>query len=220
MSSHPALKGYQRTTFQSTWVADYMLRRPEKAARLAILLHGYSLRGEWMFHKLEKSLPDDMVILSPSAPFPVLKRTGDEIGLGYSWYFYDARVDEYWIDMKVATDFVVNLVKRLGLETFPSTILGFSQGGFLAPLVAASLPSCKQVIGIASEFLVDEIPLPIPYRMDQIHGDLDDTVLLDKAARSFAQLKERGVVGEFRTIPGLGHKIDGQVRAIVRELTS
>lgn len=200
-----------------------MLRAPEKPAQLVILLHGYLLRGEWMYRKLERAIPDNAVILSPSGPFPLIRRKpgegpSDSLAIGYTWYFYDKNVDEYLIDMRVGTDFVVNLVRHLKLDTLPTTLIGFSQGGFLAPSIASQLKSCRRVVGIACEFLPDEMEFPVHYRMDQIHGESDDVVLLADAKKSHDRLRAKGVAGEFTVIPGLGHKIEDQVRAKIRDI--
>jgi predicted esterase len=224
-SAHPALAPYHRAEFQSRWTADYMLRTPPeniKPARLVVLLHGFSLRGEWMYRKLERVIAEDAIVIAPSGPFPLIQRSSDgrRYELGYSWYFYDPHADEYLIDMKVGADFVRGLLKHLRLDHLPTTLIGFSQGGFLAPFVAAGLPNCSQVIGIAAQFLSEEIPGSTHYRMDQIHGELDDTVLLADAESSHLRLKERGVAGDFKPIAGLGHKIDDQVREALRELLS
>jgi predicted esterase len=223
LATHPALSGYQRASFQSSWVADYLLRAPEKPTRLIVLLHGFAQRGEWIYRKLEPHLPADAVVIAPCAPFPlprVPRVEGEKLELGYSWYFYDARVDEYLIDMRVGVDFVFHLleyvVQHLGLDQLPTDLIGFSQGGYLAPHLATRLPNCQRVIGIACEFLVDEMEFPVHFRMDQIQGEADEVTMPMKAKLAHDRLRERGVVGEFHGVPGLGHRIDGRVQELVR----
>jgi predicted esterase len=217
-SAHPALRGYQRASFQSSWVADYILRVPEKPSRLVVLLHGFSQSGEWISGKLDRALPADTVVIAPCAPFPVIRPDAERARFGHSWYFYDPAADEYLIDMRIGTDYLLHLLRHLGWDHLPTDLIGFSQGGYLAPFLAARLEHCERVIGIACEFLVDEMEFPVRFRMDQIQGEADNVTDCAKARRAHERLRERGVPGAFHGIPGLGHRIDAQVQEIVRGL--
>ena len=140
------------------WIADYEERRPEGIPdQIILLLHGYSESGGGIFKKLEPLLPEKALVIAPNGPFPIPQRTPEGYRMGYSWYFYNPATDEYVFDMDTGIRFLRGLLEQLKLPNLPVRLIGFSQGGYLAPFVARALPQAKQVIGIGCEFLADEL---------------------------------------------------------------
>lgn len=205
------------------WIANYNIKIPENPAELILLLHGYTESGEKIFQRLEKYLPENAVILSPCGLFPLPQRKGGdtrkvEHEMGYSWYFYDFKTDEYVVDMECAIRYLTGLVQLLKWDHLPLRIIGFSQGGYLAPFVGLAQPQTRQVIGIASRFLDDEFSTLPPFRMDAVHGELDEVVEYPASLGSHRRLLERGGTGQFISVPNTGHRLTFEVREHVKNL--
>lgn len=203
-------------------VTDYLERLPAEGRQpleLVLLLHGYNTRGATIYRELEAAFPPQCAVLAPNGPYP-LPRRSEEGGykLGFSWYFYDFKTDEYFIDMEVAIGMLVGLVEQLGYGDLPKRVIGFSQGGYLAPAVALRLRGVTQVVGIGARFLDDEIALGLPFRLDAIHGGIDEFVSVEESARSHEKFRQAGTRGEFRVIPELGHAMGPAVREALAEL--
>ncbi|MBI3558607.1 MAG: hypothetical protein HY074_20250 [Deltaproteobacteria bacterium] len=199
---------------------DFHVRRPLSGAprELILLLHGFAESGKRILDKLEPLLPADAVVLAPNGPFPLPHKTDTGYVMTHSWYLYDPMAREYFIDMRLALEFLTAGIAQLKYEGLPKRIVGFSQGGYLAPFVAQTLSDVRQVVGIACEFLDEELTGALPARMDAVHGTADDVVAVADAKKSHAALVGRGVTGRFIEVEGAGHRIDGRMRNEVKEL--
>jgi len=175
-----------------------------------------------MYRKLETLFPPNCMVIAPNAPFPQGIKKGDRYELGFSWYFYESRSEGYFIDMKVACDFLAQAVRKKGFGDLPKTIVGFSQGGYLAPFAALAIGNVDQVIGVACEFLdedLDEVGAArLPFRVDGVCG-VQDAVVSEEASRSSHQrLISKGSTGDFVSVDGSEHRIDGAVASAVAGL--
>jgi predicted esterase len=140
---------------------------------------------------------------------------------GYSWYFYNPETDEYLLDMQSSLEFLAGLLKHLGFATTPTTVIGFSQGGYLAPFLAQRSSAIDHVIGMGCEFLDEELAIqgiPKHVRMDALHGARDDRCSPEKARSAQARLRAVGVPGEFVLLPETGHQFDAPARHELRRL--
>lgn len=200
----------------------------EPPQEVILLLHGFAESGARILKKLAPALPERLLqkalVIAPNAPFLMPHRTEHGYSATYSWYFYDPTTDEYAIDMSPAVEFLKNGLMQLGIDELPKRIIGFSQGGFLAPIAATSMRHVQHFIGIGCETLVDEIPgailQAVPYRVDGVHGTLDESVNLERARASHQRLIQHGVKGAFHAIDGSGHRIDDAIREAVKRLLS
>jgi predicted esterase len=201
---------------------QYELRMPEnnKPDGVALLIHGFLETGKISFSKLENVIPSNYAVLAPSALFPVPRWKGDHYIPAYSWYFYDPNLDTYIIDMKPASEYVAEIIGRLKFEIVPKIIIGFSQGGYFAGHLGEVPKNVKQIIGVGCQFLDEELPREIPFRMDQVFGGEDRIVSLARAEKAFKELQKRGVKGEFHLIPGVAHEINEAVATKVGELVT
>ena len=209
-----------RIEIQVPLVCDYVIRKPESgsARETFLLLHGYSESAEKIFKKLIPVLPSDATVIALNGPFPLPEKKDDGYRVGFSWYFYDPKSGEYYLDMTTAIDFVVRALEALQLHLAPMTVIGFSQGGYLAPFVAQKLSSVKRVIGIGNEFLADELAGPLNFRMDQIMGALDPIINPSEARARFDQVKLKSRGGKFILLPETAHRIDEHVQKSLGEL--
>lgn len=197
---------------------DYILREAEGAPQeLILLLHGYSESGRRIYGKLQAHLPSDAVILAPNAPFPFAEKVEEKHRMAYSWYFYNFQTDEYVIDMAPALGFLEAGIGKMGYAALPLRIVGFSQGGYLAPFVGERLRQTRQVIGLHSTFLGEELGPKLEFRTDNVIGAQDDIVDPENSERAHGEILKRSRGGEFFKLP-VAHRIDEQVARKVGEL--
>jgi predicted esterase len=199
---------------------DYCIRESQagKPKELILLLHGFNQSGEHIFSKLESVLPADALVLAPNAPFPYAERKDAKYRMAYSWYFYDFETDEFIINMSTALEFLESGIKTLGYGELPLRIIGFSQGGYLAPFLGQRLSQTKHVIALHSTYLYEELGPRLEFRADNVVGADDAIVDPAGSERSFSEIFPRALSGEFYRVPGGVHRIDEQVRAKVGEL--
>ncbi len=218
-------------TIKGNYRIDCEEKRPDPKSKTPptgayLLLHGYRQTGAYIMDKLESAFPENAVLIAPNGPYPIPKKISEEgrYELGFSWYFYDDFKDEFYIDMDLACSILREvIIQNEFLEEFPDlplTIVGYSQGGFLAPKLATKLngeKKIKQVIGISCFLKERNLAESLPQRIDQIHGEKDSVLGHETAKEYFKLLKKRGVRGEFHTVPHEGHPLSGQ---FVRKLSN
>lgn len=204
-----------RLEIPGTLISDYILESPAEAKELLILLHGYSLGGNSIHSWLKAVLPKDAAVFAPNAPYPIPERVNGKYRVGFSWYFYDSSTDEYLIDEQNSIRLIVGAVEKLGLKGLPIRVIGYSQGGYLAPLVASALGSVKQVIGISCRFHEEEVKGVPEFRLDAVHGEKDDVVDFEPSRASHRALVARGARGEYFSDPEAGHRMSQAMIALV-----
>jgi len=206
-------------TIQLAWPAAYVLNAPAQPRRLTILLHGYQQSGEILNAALGDCFAPDDIVLAPDGPFPspALSAQGRRF-LGFAWYFFDPARNEYLVSMDQALDFLAALVESLGFANLPTRVVGFSQGGYLAPHLGLRLPATTQVIGVNCRFRDEALRAPLPFRLDAVHGARDNMVDPERARGCHAAILAGGGAGEFVSLPETAHRIDAAVRAAVKRL--
>ncbi len=206
----------ERRQFQVPLAGDVAILEPEgPVGQILLLLHGYMQSGPAMLERLREVLPRDARVLAPNAPFLVPKTTETGVEATYSWYFYDFRTDEYVVDTQTA---LAQLEQLCGTTpAVPLTIVGFSQGGYLAPFVAPRV-GARRVVGIGSRYLEDELPARLEFETWGIHGDADERVLPDPSQQSFLKIRPRSSGGNFFRLPGVGHHLGREVRRKLQEI--
>jgi predicted esterase len=185
---------------------------------LVVFLHGYMQIGSYMLSKLGKAFSESSYLLAPSGPFPIPEKSKDGWRLGFSWYFYDPITDEYVVDMKTSIGMLGSLIQSKGFATLPKKIVGFSQGGYLAPFLGQRLKNVSQVICIAGQFLDEELSGELPFQMDAIHGELDEICDPAKAESSVHALLARGLRAKYHEVKGGTHRISESVVESLRSV--
>ena len=194
-----------------------------------LLLHGFTQTGSKIKDLVLPLLGPDVSWVAPNAPFPVPIKTETGYVPGFSWYFYEAAKDSYYISMEPAQNYCLQLLESLGWldSATPLTLLGFSQGGYLAPFLAGAIvrnqtgsnAPLKQVIGVGCRLLAEDLPSEVSFRIDGIHGSLDQVVSAKEAEESFPKVIQTGDSrGKFILVPESGHRIDGPMREAIRSV--
>jgi predicted esterase len=203
------LQTTQEEKWQFTSYAELqgVVRRVENPKEVYLLLHGLAERGKRIFRKLLPYLPEDALVIAPNGPFPLPRQKEGRISYGHSWYFYDKYERTYFLNQDLAKYWLRDLLKTENPRSLPLTIIGFSQGGYLAPLVGEVIPETKLVIGLACEFRTTLIQSQLSFPLVAIHGDKDDIISIDSAKSEAEKLKEIGITTEFHTVANTTHEI-------------
>lgn len=179
-----------------------------------VLMHGFAESGARLYAELERVLPEEARIISLNGPYPVPVRKEQRVG--YAWYFYYKK--EYIIAPQAAATFVADGLGGLLPEGIPVTIIGFSQGGYLAPFAASRVKNLRRMIIINGEYLVDEWESPPLCPVAAIHGTEDRVVPIGDGESTFSRMLARGGEGEFHPVQGAGHFIDDRLLGKLKEV--
>jgi len=201
-----------RTKIDSYHLVDFLESGPDDFKKIYLLLHGYGERAKTIFRKLKSELPEDCKIICPNGPFPMPKKTNEGFKMSFAWYFFDPITEKFFIDYDLPATLLQNFMREKGCDKLPLTIIGYSQGGYLAPFVGQKLPNTTHVVGINCRFRYDMLGTQINFKLDAIHGLSDDMVDPFKARESFNVLKNRGIRGKFYEIEGEGHALSPLIK--------
>lgn len=113
---------------------------------------------------------------------------------------------------------VINLLRKLNPDHLPVTIIGFSQGGFLAPLLAYHDPDIKHVIGIGCIYRERFFTRSPHFTLDAIHGEADTIVVAENALKEIEKLKQKDIHVNWHSVPELKHEINHDVASIIIKL--
>jgi predicted esterase len=181
---------------------------PKNPKRVYLLLHGYQLDGKFVYDKLIDSFPDDCAVIAPNGPFMVPLKKRDEFHAKFAWYFFDPKKQSYYINFDPAANFIKSLLIEMDLFRKPITVIGYSQGGYLAPKISEIVPSVDTVIGLACCFRNDRFEFRQNVILNQINSRHDLVIDYEGAKKEFLILRERGNVGQFVTLEDIGHRLD------------
>lgn len=207
----------------------------EKFEEIILLLHGYSEDGTKIFRRLGRHLEEKyknekkkVAIIAPNGLYPMPKafplsgevRTAEELLQGFAWYFYHASTNTFLIDYKVPAQTLGSWLKDINPTQLPTTIIGYSQGGYLAPFVGleyAKHHQLKQVVGINCSFredLMTEVP---SFPMTLIQGAEDTIIETSLAKERFEKLIKRGLRGDYVSVPEVDHKLTPDLAQVVAQ---
>ncbi len=204
-------------TFQSFAELKGIVRRVNYPKEVILLLHGLGERGKRIYRKLLPALPSDALVLAPNAPFPVPRKDGKK-DYGYSWYFYDKVQQEYFINQNLAKFWLRDLLQIENPKALPVTIIGFSQGGYLAPVVAQEIAETKLVIGLSCEFRHHLITRRPAFRLVALHGKNDDVVTSQLALDQIETLNRKGIPVEFQLVEETNHEISAIMTRLIQKI--
>lgn len=208
-----AEKHFEKKQLSLNWPVEfgYYERLPNHGAEKAdviLVLHGYQQDGRFILRQLAPYLPQDKHILSVNGPFPVPLKSPRGWRLTYSWYFYDLGEDVYHITMEPAVKMLKELLTQLGLEERVKQVVGFSQGGYIAPFITKELSAAEQVVGLHARFRSSELTESYKFRLDNINGGQDEIVEADRTRQCHERIIAAGNRGEMIVLPKSGHEVD------------
>ncbi len=170
--------------------------------------------------KLSPILPQDAAILSPNAPFPAPYKTDSGYLEAYAWYFYLAKDNRFVIPPGPAIKALKKLIAKLGYDKLPITIIGFSQGGYLAPVVAKEM-NVKHIIAVSADYLARYYSKDDKFKLDAIHGAKDEVSPIEISKKNLADLKaELGLNATFHELPNTRHEVDEAAIKVIAKILS
>jgi predicted esterase len=187
---------------------------------IILLLHGYSEEGQTIYKRLNDHLPQDHLVVAVDGLFPLVDRfpldtkpTDKKLLRGYAWYFYDAVHDKYLIDYDVAASALNSLLTTLNPQQKEITIIGYSQGGYLAPFIAAKNKNASYVIGVNCSYRHDLFPQNFwdrNIRVDAIQAEDDPIIDIESSKERHSHLN-----GNFDLIPNENHRLSKNLCKII-----
>jgi predicted esterase len=207
----------EKWQFTSFAQFEGVVKRVEKPEEVILLLHGLGERGKRILRKLLPYLPKNAVILAPNGPFPIQRQKEGRLDFGHSWYFYDKFERKYFINQDLAKYWLRDLLAIENPDKLPVTMIGFSQGGYLAPLVGNEIPETKLVIGLACEFRTTLIHKKPEFPLVAIHGKEDEIISLEGAMNEISSLEKSGIPVEFHSISGR-HEITSEMGQLITKI--
>lgn len=201
-----------------------------------LLLHGFCEKGATIYKRLGDKINQllnnnhqDVLILAPNGLYPILKehpfgpasghnKKAENLLRGYSWYFYHQSSDSFLIDYKVPAETLGHWINNILPSELPVTIVGYSQGGYLAPFVGLELKNPKKIIGVNCSFREEMLPKVPYFPMYLIQGREDRVIDTELSYLRFEKIKERGLrEGEFIWVPDQDHKLTKEISQVVLE---
>ena len=215
-----SLQEYQESRYElkALAVLDAVERPVEKPTQVILLLHGLHERGLRIYRKLISALPDDALILAPNGPFPLPREKDGRLEVGFAWYFYDRGTKSYYLDQSLAVSWLSEYLREKNPHHLPLTIIGFSQGGYLAPLLGHALPDTRLVIGLGCEFRENLVDEKIRFPLIGLHGENDFIVNVDHSRADAEKLKKKGMNVSWGTIPDTAHSISEAMAKRVKSI--
>ncbi len=168
----------------------------------------------------------EAIVLCPQGPLALQVGPGVP---GYGWFPFSAGAppdpDEIARGRDLLVEFIDQAVERYPVDRSKLVLAGFSQGGFMAYLIALADPTRFAGLMALSSFLPVEIAKEIPARPEHadlptlvVHGSEDPMIPVAMAHASRDALLEKRVPTTFREYP-MGHEIAPEaLRDVVRWL--
>ena len=202
-----------RSTINANAPIDYYYQAPKFGAPLFLLLHGFAQQWSDVYQELGKILPQGAGVLASNGIYPLPKRNKEtnEWDISYAWYFFDREKRKYLIDQTFSRDILTRLIDEELNHQGEVIIIGFSQGGYLAPFVASTLKQVTKVIMINANLKVDLLPKTIDAQTLCLNGAKDPIVCPKNARQSFDQWISNGNSGEFFELDKTHHSISPQI---------
>lgn len=188
-----------------------------KPKRIYLLLHGYLLDGKYMIDEFRDSLGDNCMIIAPNGPFLVPVKKMEKYKAKYAWYFFDPGTKSYYVNYDPGAKYLGDLLEIYNTDNLPVSVIGYSQGGYLAPRVANYSSSVDQIISIASVFRpkLFEINKSVEYRQINSKGDL--VVEFENAKSAASEMVELGANYRLKILERSGHRIDDEYKKTLQE---
>lgn len=217
------LHSIKRTLIPASTEIDYYFRAPKDDFPLIIFLHGFGETFGHLLRHFEKKIPPHTGILAVNGVFPLPQKKFDspEWKLRFCWYFYDAVKTEYFINQRYPAEVLSGLIQQLNLEKMKKVIVGYSQGGYLAPFLGEQLENVQSCISINGEYKHQLLPQILPFPIINICGEQDEVVDPTNCHKSHEIMTKRGNSGDFYLVKETGHQINNNIiKLVINEINS
>lgn len=184
--------------------------------RVYLLLHGYLLDGKYMSREFEYFFGDDSLVICPNGPFLVPVKKGEKYFPKFAWYFFDPVAKSYYINYDPGAKYLNDILTEFNSMKLPVTIVGYSQGGYLAPRVANFCEEVDQVISIASIFRPDRFEINPDVEYVQINSTNDLVVSSSEAIEEGKVMKNLGANYHLEILQRPGHRIDAEYKETLK----
>ncbi len=189
----------------------------KQAERVYLLLHGFNERAKNAVRRWQNALPEDACFIAPDGPYPLPEKRDGHWRIGHAWYFYDSFKEEYFITPVVSAQVLASLVTDLCPQAKIS-VLGFSQGAYLAPYVPHEIKACDQVImmnGLVRSDMVERVE-NVEYEI--FNSDKDPLVDFQKS-ESHSEIFSRGSeLVKFHKIESDSHDVTEEHMQLLRRI--
>lgn len=167
----------------------YHTNNLESYDKIILGMHGYQQNGEFLFRKLSRTLDlEKTLLICPNAPFMVPYKKNDEYVEAYSWYFFDPNKKSFYVNYEPAAEMISKLLSEINIHNKKVDLIGYSQGGYLAPKVAELNEHVESVFGLACILRSKRFKTKANTKFVQIHGINDDIVDFNEAKSEFERL--------------------------------
>lgn len=174
---------------------DYISVGNKDAKETLLVLHGFAQNCDQakadIVDKLSKKVQQKYKIIIPNGILPIPKIRPNNIQYRYSWYFYDSQKQQYYIDMSAPIEAIRNFLKNDSIDAKNVTVLGYSQGGYLAPILASSIAGIKTSIAINANTRVDKLGTNLDFTHISLHNEADPVVDFANSYKSYKDLKTK-----------------------------
>src|SRR5262245_21152215 len=204
---------------------------PRGGHPLLVALHGYGDDGARLRERLAELEPAPYALLYPDGPYPVEVRDQWPPRLGYAWYQYTGDQDAFVAALDRTSAHLAQLLAAVArtqpIDTSRVAMLGYSQGGYLAGVMALKNHArYRGLVAIACRIKVEALTEVLPhaggFEVLVLHGTADESVKLAPQQLAIETLRQHGVAVDFQIHPG-GHglrrelvpRIDAFVRRVL-----
>ena len=186
-----------------TLASTVSVPRSERGAPLVIALHGWGMTERTFERRLRPGI--DHRPLSWWIPRGILPCEVKSRRIGYAWYVFDGDQAALRASMDDARAYLVTLAcaARRALAPSSVTLLGFSQGGYLASYTALSRPDLFDALicccGRPKAEFIDDLATARAVRTLVQTGANDTSLAPELMAKGVGPLREAGLSVEERS---------------------
>jgi predicted esterase len=212
----------QRLHGTATFAAEcrYELHLPARrdvTLPLLIALHGISQSAAAFAATLQPLCTSSRAVLFPDGPYAHEVTVDGVRREGRAWYVYTGDQERFLESARRTASWIESLALRLaaehGLDASRLGLLGYSQGGYLAGIMALERRRAwRGAVLVAARLKSERLELPAPADAAALppilglHGEHDRIVPVEAARSSAAEARRLGCDMSFETFP-TGHRI-------------
>lgn len=202
----------------------YTLRVPpeykaSRAAPLIIGLHGMGQNEDLFRRALAPLLNEPWLFCFPRGGLPYEIRKPERRRVGYAWYVFDGNQEALRASMEHSCRYLLEVqdVVRKEYAISRTAVVGFSQGGYLAGVLAAqNAGRIGAAACIGGRLKWEFMPEGGGARLAQIHGARDQSVTPELARQATEDARQRGYETAWYEDPEAGHEVTPRMVEFLR----